>query len=119
MRWRPARCGLSVVCGLTLVFATGCATISRFSPFSARHAATGPEPSSVRDDAQVSSRSDRLRGDLAYKAGEPADAPPPAGMQERELRPQSLQPSEVAAPPRSPDEPDPRAVIDWLLRERR
>jgi len=115
---RPARRGLSLVCGLTLVFATGCATISQLSPFSARQAATGPEPSSVGNDAQVSSRSDRLRGDLAYKAGEPADAPRPAGMQEREpqsLRPQSLQPSEVAAPPRSPDEPDPRAVIDWLL----
>jgi len=120
MRWRLATAGLRLVCGLTLVFAAGCAKIS---PFSTRHAPTEAEPSTMKkDDAQVSSRSDRLRGDLTYKPAEPTEAPRPASMQEplpQSLRPQSLQPAEIASPPRSAEEPDPRAVIDWLLQERR
>ena len=120
MRWWLARPGLPLVCGLTLLFAAGCAKIPLFSLFSARRAATETEPSTMKDDARVSSRSDRLRGDLAYKAAE-LDAPRPASMPE--LQPQSLRPqpmpSEIAPPPRSVDEPDPRAVIDWLLKERR
>ena len=120
MRWRSARLDLWLVCGLTLLFAAGCAKITLFSPSSARRAAPETQPSAKRDDAQVSSRSDRLRTDLAHKAAE-LDAPRPAGMPEPQ--PQSLRPqpvaSDIAPPSRSGDEPDPRAVIDWLLNERR
>jgi hypothetical protein len=76
----------------------------------------------TKDEAQAASRSDRLRGDLAYKPAELADAPQPVSLQElqpQSARPQSLSPSEMAPLPRRADEPDPRAVIDWLLKERR
>lgn len=117
MRWRWARLDFWLVCGLTGLCAAGCAKTGLFSPFSARRAA---ESSAMKDDAQVSSRSDRLRTDLAYKAAV-LDETRPSSVQE--LQPQSLRPppvsSEIAPPSRSGDEPDPRAVIDWLLKERR
>lgn len=120
MRSRSARLGLALVRGLTLLFAAGCATIAPFSSSSSRQAATDTVPSTMRGDARGLSRSDRLRGDLAYKAAE-LDAPRPASMQE--LQPQSLRPQpvpfDITPPSRSGDEPDPRAVIDWLLKERR
>lgn len=76
----------------------------------------------MRDEGQVSSKSDRLRGDHDSKLPESADAPHPASLQELQppsLQPQSVQPSEMGPTPQSANEPDPRAVIDWLLKERR
>jgi len=119
MRWSLARLGLGLLCGLALVFETGCANISLFST---RRAAPSAEPPMTRDGGRVSSRSDRLRGDLTYKLPESAVAPQPTslpGLQPQLLRPQSLEPTEIAPPPGRADEPDPRAVIDWLLKERR
>src|SRR5262245_43765852 len=117
MRWRSARLDLWLVYGLTLLCAAGCAKIGLISPFSARRAATETESSAIKNDAQVLSRSDRLRTDLAYKAGE-LDGTRPASVPELQL--QSLRPQPATSPPsQSGDEPDPRAVIDWLLKERR
>src|SRR5262245_43924457 len=113
------RSGLPLVRGLALICSTGCASIPLFS---GRQAASRAEAPTTKDEAQAPSRSDRLRGDLAYKPTEPTDAPQPVSLQEPQplsARPQSLQPLETAPPPRRADEPDPRAVIDWLLKERR
>jgi hypothetical protein len=69
--------------------------------------------------------SDRLRDRAAPVppvAQAPPDARPVRPTTETTARPpapqQSLTPVD-APPPSRPGEPDPRAVIDWLLRERR
>ncbi len=109
MAWWLARSEPLVVFGLLLVFVSGCARGSLF-PF--RPAVTRPEPSVAQGEEKVSSRSDRLRDDAPYT---PASLLEPASVQ---ARPEPEQPSENARPS-PPDEPDPRAVIDWLLKERR
>jgi len=108
MPWWRAAPRSSVVFGLLLVGASGCANLSNIG---AHQPSTPSEPLMVPAETQRSSRSDRLRGGLDYV---PASAPEPATPQERP-RPQ---PSETT-PPQGTDEPDPRAVIDWLLKERR
>src|SRR5262245_66324177 len=118
MRWSLARLGLGLLCGLALILTAGCANIALFST---RQPVSGTAPPTTRDEGQVSSKSDRLRGDH-NKLAQSADAPQPASLQElqpQSLQPQSLQPSEGSTPPGSTAEPDPRAVIDWLLKERR
>jgi|SRR5215467_2116353 len=104
-----ARFALGLLCGLALIVQAGCADL-----FSSRHAVSRPEP--PKNDSQVPSRSDQPRTDFA------GDASLPASLQELQpqlLRPPSLEPSDTAPTPQSADEPDPRAVIDWLLKERR
>jgi hypothetical protein len=78
-------------------------------------------------------RSDRLRGGLAQtspplqvpeRSGPTADMPTPARPPEPGRPQDQAQPQEPARPfegppPQGRDEPDPRAVIDWLLKERR
>jgi len=60
---------------------------------------------------QTSSRSDRLRGDVVYtSAPEPVSARP---------EPLPLEPLSETTPARSSAEPDPRDVIDWLLKDKR
>src|SRR5215831_7043162 len=118
MRRSVARLGLGLLCGLALILTAGCANISLFST---RQPVSGSAPPTTRDEGRVSSKSDRLRGDHDYKLAQSADAPQPASLQElqpQSLRPDSQQPSE-AMTPGTTAEPDPRAVIDWLLKERR
>lgn len=91
---------------------------------------TRPQLLRVQAERPTSSRSDRLRSGVAQasplpeRSGPPGDTPTPARSPQptRTLEgaqpPQPAQPAE-AAPSRSRDEPDPRAVIDWLLREGR
>ncbi len=108
MRWRLACSRLLLVSGLLLVVASGCANHSRIA---VRQAVTQPEPLIVQAETQVSSRSDRLRGNLDYVH---ASAPEPATAQERP----EPQPPEIT-PLRGTGEADPRDVIDWLLKQRR
>ncbi len=82
---------------------------------------------------RASSRSDRLRGGLAQvsppaplperseptaKTPTPARPPEPARTQERTQPQEPTRPSE-ATPRQGADEPDPRVVIDWLLKRDR
>lgn len=92
---------------------------------------TRPHLVVVQAEPRTSSRSDRLRGGLAQasplpeRSGPPADTPTPARSpqptrtQERAQPQQPARPAEAASPRSGDDEPDPRAVIDWLLRQRR
>src|SRR6267142_463023 len=109
MRWLAH--SLRLVPVFLVVFTSGCAD---YFPSAMLEALTRREPTRAQAQGQDASRSDRLRGDLAYTQPE---APQPVSVQE-DLQPQSLRPSE-SSPPRSTDEPDPRAVIDWLLKDRR
>jgi len=86
----------------------------------------GPDQPGVQAAPRASSRSDRLRDDPTRsapavetptppRAAEPA-APPAQPDQRVEPRPPV--PTSEPAPPRG-SEPDPAAVIDWLLNQRR
>lgn len=94
---------------------------------------TRPQLLGVQADPRTSSRSDRLRGGLAQAPSRPersgphavpptvAPSPQPPRTQERAQPQQPAPPPWEAASPRSRDaaEPDPRDVIDWLLRRGR
>jgi hypothetical protein len=92
---------------------------------------TRPQLLSVQADPRTSSRSDRLRGGLAQasplpeRSGPPdtptlARPPQPSPTQERALSHQPARPWEAASPRgRGEPDPDPRDVIDWLLRRGR
>ena len=115
-----------LVVGIVLVLAAGCADSSIFSRVRFWSRA---QPPAAQDPGPTPSRSDRLRGDGVAAS---ASAPEPVMVQERRslqqpavqppaLQPSALQPpaqSEPGLPPTTP-EPDPRAVIDWLLKDRR
>jgi hypothetical protein len=108
MRWFPARPRLILTGVLVHVLATGCS-----SPFLLGRGRDVGRPAPVTEATgdKTPSRSDRLRGDLVYtSAPEPVSARP---------EPLSLEPLSEATPARSSAEPDPRDVIDWLLKEKR
>ena len=125
MWWSDARVRLLLVVGIVQALAAGCADQSIFArvPGFTRAQPQAPQ------DADHTSRSDRLRGDGVAAS---ASAPEPVMVQERRsiqqralqapaLPPPALQPQaqpETGLPPTTP-EPDPRAVIDWLLKDRR
>jgi hypothetical protein len=93
---------------LVHVLATGCS-----NPLLLGSGRDVGRPAPVTEPAgdQTSSRSDRLRGDLVYTiTPEPVAARP---------LPLPLEPPSDATPARSAAEPDPRDVIDWLLKEKR
>jgi hypothetical protein len=121
-----ARGQLLLVVGIVLVLAAGCADHSIFARV---RGWTRAQPSAAQDPDHTPSRSDRLRGDGVAAS---ASAPEPVMVQERRSiqqpalqpaapPPPALQPAaqpEPGLPPTTP-EPDPRAVIDWLLKDRR
>jgi hypothetical protein len=93
---------------------------------------TRPQLLRMQADPRISSRSDRLRGGLAQapsrpeRSGPHADAPtvapsPQPPRTEERAQPQPPARPWEAASPRSRDaaDPDPRDVIDWLLRRGR
>ena len=85
-----------------------------------RRPVTRPELQRAEAEPSVSSRSDRLRGGWpTAETPTPARAPEPAHTQERAQPQEPARPSEATPPRRGTDEPDPRAVIDWLLKDRR
>jgi hypothetical protein len=115
------RVRLLFVAAIVQVLAAGCADHSIFARV---RGWTRAEPPVAQDANHVPSRSDRLRGDAVAAS---ASAPEPVMVQERRsiaqpaLQPPALQPPaqpEPGLPPAAP-EPDPRDVIDWLLRDRR
>jgi hypothetical protein len=126
MWWRNARVRLVLVLGIAQLLATGCADHSIFARF---RGSTRAQPPAAQNPDHAPSRSDRLRGDGVAAS---ASAPEPVMVQERRsiqqpafqqpaLPPPALQPPaqpEPGLPPTTP-EPDPRAVIDWLLKDRR
>jgi hypothetical protein len=84
-----------------------------------RHSSTSMEIPGVQAEPRVSSRSDRLR-DRSGPGASPAQLPersPTADAPTRPPGPASMQQS--ARPAESTDEPDPGAVIDWLLKQTR
>jgi hypothetical protein len=135
---------MATVGSVSLVFviaaaANGCA--DHFFPEVGRQV---PRPElGVQAEPRTSSRSDRLRGGLAQASPlpqvpkrsaptadkptparptadplAPARPPEPARPQDRTQPQQPARPSE-GAPSQGRDEPDPRTVIDWLLKDRR
>jgi hypothetical protein len=108
MRWCLARSRLVLTGALVHVLATGCSGPSLLG--SGRDVGR-PAPVTEPAGDQTSSRSDRLRGDLVYTS-----APEPVGVRPQPL---SLEPLSDATPARSSAEPDPRDVIDWLLKDKR
>ena len=110
MRWSLARSRFVLTGALVHVLATGCS-----SPFLLGSGRDVGRPAPVTEPAgdQTSSRSDRLRDDLVYTS-----APEPVGARPQAL-PLPLEPLSDATPARSSAEPDPRDVIDWLLKEKR
>jgi hypothetical protein len=115
---------------LIAIVANGCATQS-FNE--GRRRVTRPELPGVQAEPRTSSRSDRLWGGLAQASTplqvperrEPTAATPTPALSPEPARPQDkAEPQQPARPPEPPppqsrDDPDPRAVIDWLLKERR
>ncbi len=96
--------------------ANGCANQSSTA---ARRPFTSAELPGAQAEHRVSSRADRLR-DLSGHGAPPAQLPersPTADTPTRPFGPASIQQS--AQPPESTDEPDPGAVIDWLLKQTR
>lgn len=93
---------LAFLC-LIMVAANGCAWF-------ASRAATRPPPTEPR--------SDRLREAPARSAPAAVETPTPARAAEpaREAAPA---PADSAPPSPGTDEPDPSAVVDWLLKQRR
>jgi hypothetical protein len=73
-------------------------------------------------DPPASSRSDRLREGPA-RSSPIAETPAPAGPPEPARAPERAEPQEPAPPPDAAPvrgtEPDPLAVIDWLLKQRK
>lgn len=108
MRWSLACSRLVLTGALVHVLATGCS-----NPFVLGSGRDVARPAPVTESAgdPTSSRSDRLRGDLVNTS-----APEPVGAGPQPL---PLEPLSVATPDRSSAEPDPRDVIDWLLKEKR
>jgi hypothetical protein len=91
---------------LIVVVANGCASQSVDE---LRRPVTRSEPSGgLRSEPRTSSRSDRLRDD-----------PNPWRLPERSSPIADTPTQEQTPPPRGTDEPDPQAVIDWLLRRSR
>lgn len=82
---------------------------------------TRPDPPGGPAEPRAASRSDRLRGDPT-QASPAVGAPSPARAIERaepsRVDPQPPAPTSEAAPPQG-TEPDPLAVIDWLLKQRK
>jgi hypothetical protein len=101
---------------LIAVVASGCAN---YSSNGVRRPVTRTELPRAEAERSVSSRSDRLRGGWPIaETPTPASPPETVRLKERTQPQEPTRPSE-AAPPQGTDEPDPRAVIDWLLQERR
>jgi len=111
---------------MVVVVASGCAN---YSLFAFPRPVTRPETQMVQAEAPASSRSDRLRDQHAQASSSqvpersaltadtptPARSPEPANTQEQSL-PQQPPRSSEAPPPQRANEPDPRDVIDWLLK---
>ena len=121
MWWNNFRVRLLLIAGVVPVLAAGCADPSIFARV---RDWTRAQPPVAQDANHAPSRSDRLRGDDVAAS---ASAPEPVMVQERRsiqqpaLQPPALQPAaqpDPGLPPAAP-EPDPRDVIDWLLRDRR
>ena len=91
--------------------ANGCA--NQFST-AARRPSTSVELPGALAEQRVSPRADRLR-DLSGHGAPSAQLPERSPT--RPFGPASMQQS--AQPPESTDEPDPGAVIDWLLKQTR
>jgi len=101
---------------LIAVVTSGCAN---YSFNEVRRPVTGTELPRAEAERSVSSRSDRLRGGWPIaETPTPASPPETVRMKERTQPQEPTRPSE-AAPPQGTDEPDPRAVIDWLLKRDR
>jgi hypothetical protein len=111
---------------LIAVAASGCQSFDQ-----GRRPFSRPDLLTVKAEPRASSRSDRLRSALAQAspplqapdrsgptADMPARAPEPAPPQDWAQPQQPARPS-IGPLPQGRDEPDPRAVIDWLLKERR
>ncbi len=108
-RWKPLAVRLAPVsCTLLLaVIANGCANSSS----AARRPSTSVELPGAQAEHRVSSGADRLRDLSGHGA-------PPAQLLERS--PTSDTPTRAFAPASmGTDEPDPGAVIDWLLKQTR
>ena len=111
VRLAPVSCTL-----LLAVMANGCANQSSTV---ARSPSTSVELPGAQAEHRVSSRADRLR-DLSGHGAPPAqrlERTPTADTSTRAFGPASMQQS--VQPPESTDEPDPGAVIDWLLKQTR
>src|SRR6266850_5430124 len=85
---------------LIAAIATGCSSASQQSR-------ARPEPQKAPAEVTPSSRSDRVR---AGGPQEPSTAVPTQ---------QQPTPASEPVPPSRSGEPDPRAVIDWLLKDKR
>src|SRR5215467_15083605 len=97
---------------LIAVIISGCGNL--FLGTSRREPVAQPAPTRPSTETQATPRSDRIR-DGNTQTPERSAAPP---GNPQSLSPTSMRPSESApAPPQ--EEPDPRAVIDWLLKEKR
>ena len=117
-RWKPLAVSLAPVsCTLLLaVMANGCANQSSTL---ARRPSTSVELPGAEAEHRVSSGADRLR-DLSGHGAPPAqllERSPTADTPTRAFGPASMQQS--AQPSDRTDEPDPGAVIDWLLKQTR
>jgi hypothetical protein len=109
MRWFQARWRFVLTGALVHVLATGCS--NPFLLLGSGRDVGRPAPVTEPAGDKTPSRSDRLRGDLVNtSAPEPVSARP---------EPLPLEPLSEATPARSSAEPDPRDVIDWLLKEKR
>ena len=92
---------------ITAISSGGC------SPGTVRERVAQPEPTRGTKETQPSPGSDAIRDENTQ---EPARSPAPASSPQSP--PEPTPPSQTA-PPQRQQEPDPRDVIDWLLRERR
>src|SRR6266850_4214673 len=88
---------------LIAAVASGCTMLSPLLP----RGDSPPKPAIVPSEIPPSSGSDRLRAGPPQETITPRQLPASPGTQ----------PSESPQPARS-DDPDPRAVIDWLLKEK-
>src|SRR6516162_9574945 len=77
-----------------------------------------PTQSDQRQDRSKQPPASEDRGRARPTTEPPIRSSEPRSTQEPPQPQQPQRPSENA-PPQRPDEPDPRAVIDWLLKERR
>jgi hypothetical protein len=96
--------------------ANGCADQSSTA---ARRPFTSVELPDAEAEHRVPSRADRLRDSSGHRAtpAQPPERSPTADTPTRPFGPASMEQS--AQPPKSTDEPDPGAVIDWLLKQTR
>lgn len=95
---------------LITAIASGCAN---YSPGALRGPVTQPQPTRAPKEKQASPGSDRIRDGNTQA---PTQSPAPASSPQSS--PQPVPPSQ-SPPVQRQEEPDPRDVIDWLLRERR